>query len=247
MRAGFVTGGGYYVGGGHLGRAAVCRWTGGRSIVGTLRASASAGGRSPGSAAGTGDLKTEKVVFSKLQPDEFRHPLDTQATRTMSRIFGFDILIRSLITPAVEQVLFLDNISTGVLVGQNQLPKLHNALLEACSVLNIKQIPELYVRQNPVPNAYTLAMQGKKPFIVLHTSLIELLSEQELQAVIAHELGHLKCEHGVWLTMANLLVLFSSAIFGNNAGFLVDSMRAQVSTSFDTWLECALLTQFICS
>jgi hypothetical protein len=23
--------------------------------------------------------------------------------------------------------------------------------------------------------------------------------------VIAHELGHLKCEHGVWITLANLL------------------------------------------
>lgn len=46
--------------------------------------------------------------------------------------------------------------------------------------------PELYVRQNPVPNAYTLAISGRKPFIVLHTSLLELLSEAELQAVIAH-------------------------------------------------------------
>ncbi|CAM9864142.1 unnamed protein product, partial [Phaeothamnion confervicola] len=28
-----------------------------------------------------------------------------------------------------------------------------------------------------------------------------------LQAVIAHELGHLKCEHGLWVTAANVLAM----------------------------------------
>jgi Zn-dependent protease with chaperone function len=46
--------------------------------------------------------------------------------------------------------------------------------------------PELYVRQNPNPNAYTLAITGRKPFIVVHTSLLELLTPPELQAVLAH-------------------------------------------------------------
>jgi hypothetical protein len=49
--------------------------------------------------------------------------------------------------------------------------------------------PELYVRQNPTPNAYTLAISGRKPFIVVHTSLLELLTPRELQAVLAHGEG----------------------------------------------------------
>lgn len=48
------------------------------------------------------------------------------------------------------------------------------------------------MRQSPTPNAYTLAINGKRPFVVVHTSLIELLTPAELQAVLAHELGHLK-------------------------------------------------------
>lgn len=59
--------------------------------------------------------------------------------------------------------------------------------------------------QNPVPNAYTLAIAGRKPFVVVHTALLELLTPAEVQAVIAHELGHLRCDHGVWLTAANVL------------------------------------------
>ena len=43
--------------------------------------------------------------------------------------------------------------------------------------------PDLYIRQNPVPNAYTLAINGKKPFVVVHTSLVELLTRKELQVL----------------------------------------------------------------
>ena len=62
----------------------------------------------------------------------------------------------------------------------SQLPDLYQSLVEAARVLNI-EAPELYVRQNPVPNAYTLAIGGRKPFIVIHTSLVELLTRKELQ------------------------------------------------------------------
>ena len=41
--------------------------------------------------------------------------------------------------------------------------------------------PDLYVRQNPLPNAYTLAISGRKPLIVVHTILVELLTRRELQ------------------------------------------------------------------
>ena len=35
--------------------------------------------------------------------------------------------------------------------------------------------------QNPVPNAYTLAIAGRKPFVVVHTALLELLEPLEVQ------------------------------------------------------------------
>jgi hypothetical protein len=32
-----------------------------------------------------------------------------------------------------------------------------------------------------VPNAYTLAIAGRKPFVVVHTALLELLTPAEVQ------------------------------------------------------------------
>eukprot|EP00879_Flechtneria_rotunda_P030347 GHRR01032970.1.p1 GENE.GHRR01032970.1~~GHRR01032970.1.p1 ORF type:complete len:241 (+),score=93.90 GHRR01032970.1:1065-1787(+) len=94
--------------------------------------------------------------------------------------------------------------------------------------------PELYVRQNPMPNAYTLAISGRKPFIVVHTSLLELLTPRELQAVIAHELGHLKCNHGLWLTIANVLASGTVSILPLITGTVEDALLR--------WLRAAELT-----
>ena len=44
--------------------------------------------------------------------------------------------------------------------------------------------PTACVLQNPAPNAYTLAVQGRKPFITVTTALLDLLEPEEVQAVM---------------------------------------------------------------
>lgn len=171
-----------------------------------------------------------------LSADKFRHPLDLEATNALKQLPGMDILVRNLLGPLAEQFFYLENIAAGVLVGEQQLPHLHKLLLEACQILDLEP-PQLYVRSSPVPNAYTFAMRGKQPFIVLHTSLIDLLTPEEIQAVIAHELGHLKCEHGVYLTPVNIMVLAAGLIPTWGAA-IAESLRSQMLQ----WLRCAEFT-----
>ena len=156
-------------------------------------------------------MNLAKKALIGLKADRFRHPLDLEATNTLKQIPGIDIAIRSVLGSVGEQFFYLNNIASSVLVSDKQLPHLHKLLLEACEILDLEP-PQLYVQQNPTPNAYTFAMRGKQPFVMLHTSLIEMLTPEEIQAVIAHELGHLKCEHGVYLTMANILVLATNLL-----------------------------------
>ncbi len=174
-----------------------------------------------------------KNTLIGLKADDFRHPLDLQATQALKQLPGLDLVVRSLLGSVGEQFFYLNNIASSVLVGEKQLPHLHKLLLEACKTLDLEP-PQLYLQQNPVPNAYTFAMRGKQPFMVLHTSLIEMLTEEEIQAVMAHELGHLKCEHGVYLTMANIMVLATNLlpIWG---ALMAQSMQNQMME----WLRCA--------
>ena len=177
-----------------------------------------------------------KTPLIGLSADKFRHPLDLEATTALKQVPGLDMLVRNLLGPLAEQVFYLENIAAGVLVGPQQLPHLHKLLLEACQILDLEP-PQLYVRQHPAPNAYTFAMRGKQPFIVLHTSLIDMLTQEEIQAVIAHELGHLKCEHGVYLTPLNIIVL-AAGLIPTWGSVVAESVRSQMME----WLRCAEFT-----
>ena len=178
-------------------------------------------------------MNLSKKALIGLNADRFRHPLDLQATNTLKQVPGIDIAIRSVLGSVAEQFFYLNNIASSVLVSEKQLPHLHKLLIEACEILDLEP-PQLYIQQNPTPNAYTFAMRGKQPFVVLHTSLIEMLTPEEIQAVIAHELGHLKCEHGVYLTMVNLLVLAANMLppWGT---VLAQSLQDQMLQ----WVRCA--------
>lgn len=177
-----------------------------------------------------------KTQLIGLKADHFRHPLDLEATKALKQIPGIDMMVRNLLGPLGEQFFYVENIAASVLVGEQQLPQFHKLLLEACQTLDLEP-PQLYVRQHPVPNAYTFAMRGKQPFIVVHTSLIDLLTPEEIQAVIAHELGHLKSDHGVYLTLVNLMVLAAGQLptFGS---FIAQALQSQLLE----WVRCAEFT-----
>lgn len=178
---------------------------------------------------------TGKTRLFGLQAAQFRHPLDQQATQALQRLPGLDVAVRLVMAPVAEEFFYLENIASSLRISDRQLPHLYQALVEACEVLDM-EVPELYLRQHAVANAYTFALRGRRPFIVIHTALVELLTTAEVQAVIAHELGHLKCDHGLYLTLANLLTLAAGQL--PLGGQLAQSLQTQMME----WVRCAELS-----
>lgn len=174
----------------------------------------------------------EKAVFTNLDSSMFAHPLDKKTTSRLSSVPFIESITRRLLGLA-EKVAQLENLSSSVLVGPKQMSSIYTSLSIACKILDMEE-PEVYIKQNPVPNAYTLAIRGRKPFIVLHSSIVELLTEQELQAVIAHELGHLKCEHSVWITALNLIMIGASSVN--------DILSLPLQSALYDWLRSAELS-----
>ena len=176
-----------------------------------------------------------KTLLVGLRADQFRHPLDLEATRALKQLPGLDVVVRMALAPLAERFFHLDHLASSLQVSERQLPDLHQLLIEACRILDL-EVPRLYVRQNPVPNAYTFAMRGEQPLIVIHTALLELLTPAETQAVIAHELGHLKCEHSVYLTLANLITLAASQMP------LGEVLAQNLQNQLMEWVRCAEFT-----
>lgn len=173
------------------------------------------------------------VKLIGLKADHFRHPLDLEATNRLKQLPGLDLAIRGFLGSIAEDFFYLNNIASSIRISEKQLPDLHDLLISACEILDV-ETPQLYIQQNPVPNAYTLAIRGQKPFIVIHTSLLDLLNPEEIKAVIAHELGHLKCEHGVYLSLANIMVL-AAGLIPTWGTLVAQSLQSQLLQ----WVRCA--------
>ena len=144
----------------------------------------------------------ERVKFEDLEASAFQHPLDRQATENLKLLVGFDLLVAKFLEFGLERMLYVYNIASAVQVGPKQFPKLNNMLHENAEILDVP-VPEMYVSQTPVVNALTNG--HTRPYIMLYTGLLDLMTDEEVKTVIAHELGHVKCGHVLYLTMANVL------------------------------------------
>src|SRR5579884_638296 len=137
--------------------------------------------------------------FPGLDPVVLQHPYDRAALGALQKVPGLDIVVRKFIELFPERVAYIQNVAQTVRAGQTQCPQLYAQLREACAILDVPE-PELYVAQNPTPNAVTSGHDH--PYIILSTGLLDLMNEDEILAVIAHELGHIKSGHVLYKTMA---------------------------------------------
>ncbi len=147
--------------------------------------------------------------FPGLDAAALQHPYDRVALGALQRVPGLDVVVRKFIELFPERVAYIQNVAQTVRVSKTQCPQLYAQLREACAILDMRE-PELYVAQTPVPNAWTSG--HNHPYIIITTGLIDLMSEDEVLAVIAHELGHIKSGHVLYKTMARGISLLIAIV-----------------------------------
>lgn len=140
--------------------------------------------------------------FADLDKHSYVHPLDSRALAALKTIPGIDTALKKLLEVTGESAIRVIFTASAVKVTPKQCPDLYAKLQVACTTLGV-DMPELFVQQNPVVNAFTGGV--KNPVIVLHSQLIERLNDEEVLAVIAHEVGHIHAEHVLYITAAHLL------------------------------------------
>lgn len=140
--------------------------------------------------------------FADLSKHDYIHPLDSRALAAFRAIPGIDSALRKFLAVTSESAMRVSFMASSVKVTPLQFPDLHAKLQIACTTLGV-DMPDLFVQQSPVVNAFTFG--SEKHVIVLHTALIERLNDEEVLAVIAHEVGHIHAEHVLYLTAARIL------------------------------------------
>ena len=136
---------------------------------------------------------------------DFMHEMDKEALETVKGIMGLDTALKQMMKHSYEKYIRMVHMSDDIKVTQRTCGYIHDMGLRAGACLGIKP-PDVYINQSPIVNAYTTCVED--PIIVINSGLIELCNDEELMSVIAHEMGHIKCEHVLYHMLGEFLAAF---------------------------------------
>ncbi|MEL0316961.1 MAG: M48 family metallopeptidase [Aquiluna sp.] len=103
-------------------------------------------------------------------------------------------------------------------------PRLWN-IVENLSISEGMPMPKVYIINDPAPNAFATGRNPEKAVVAATTGLLDIMDDNELQGVMAHEMGHVK----------NYDIRVSTIVFGlvSAIGILADmALRMAWYSSF---------------
>jgi Zn-dependent protease with chaperone function len=169
-----------------------------------------------------------RKILPEISAVSWEHPADRAALQTLRAIPGVDEVIRKVLAMLGGErgirLLFQGN---AIRVGPAQFPKLWHLHTEVTTTFDWGNVPELYVSQTPFFNAGAYGIDA--PFIVVHSAAIELLDDDELRVLLAHELGHVMSGHALYRTVAAILAMVSLGVLPIRLAFLEWSRKSELS------------------
>jgi heat shock protein HtpX len=76
-------------------------------------------------------------------------------------------------------------------IQKKDAPELYR-IVENLAITEGLPTPKIYIMQDPAPNAFATGRNPKTASVAVTTGLLEIMDKRELNAVLAHEMGHVK-------------------------------------------------------
>ncbi|MCA1993539.1 MAG: M48 family metallopeptidase [Coleofasciculus sp. S288] len=161
----------------------------------------------------------EIIKLEGLNPLEYEHPLDKKALNTLEKTPGLDFLVNKFYNLGLSKLLQLELVGNSIKITPSSLPNVYEILEDTCEILNLKTVPELYVRYGDTFGVQSNNFQGTTvgvdhPLIIISTECIDSFSRQELSFVLGCEIGRIKSQHIFYKQIAVLLPIVSELITG---------------------------------
>lgn len=125
------------------------------------------------------------------------------------------------------QYFFSDKLvlmSTGAhIVSESEAPQLHGIVTRLCAIADLPK-PQVAIVESQIPNAFATGRNQNKAVVAVTTGIMDKLSAAELEAVLAHELTHVKNRDMAVMTIASFISTLAfyfvrySLYFGNMGG-----------------------------
>jgi Zn-dependent protease with chaperone function len=126
------------------------------------------------------------------------HPLDQSSRQQLEVIPLLQPTVRKYVTVTAGRKPRQALLSGALRLGPRQLPEIYGLLPPICAALGIPE-PELYLMRG---DANARSVGHDQPAIVIYNRLLEDLAADEVEAVLAHECGHVLAGHILYRQMA---------------------------------------------
>ncbi|HUT38612.1 MAG TPA: zinc metalloprotease HtpX [Methanoregula sp.] len=97
------------------------------------------------------------------------------------------------------------------ILEDDEYPELHRTIEKLCKEADLP-LPRIAIMQSPVPNAFATGRSPRHAVVACTDSIMRLLNKDELEAVLAHELAHVKNRDILTMTMASFIAMIASMI-----------------------------------
>jgi heat shock protein HtpX len=91
-------------------------------------------------------------------------------------------------------------------IEKSDHPVLWNVVEEMCVASGISRIPDIYIIDDPALNAFATGRDVQHASVAVTAGLLNELTRDELQGVIAHELGHVRNRDILYMMMAGIML-----------------------------------------
>jgi heat shock protein HtpX len=91
-------------------------------------------------------------------------------------------------------------------IDKKDSPRLWNIVEEMSLAAGLPQLPAVYLVEDPAPNAFAVGRNPRNASVAVTSGLLRLLDRDELQGVVAHEIGHIHNLDIRFMTLAAVLV-----------------------------------------
>ncbi|NIM20373.1 MAG: M48 family metalloprotease [Candidatus Latescibacteria bacterium] len=85
-------------------------------------------------------------------------------------------------------------------------PQLFNVVEEMKIAANLPAMPDVYIIDEPAPNAFAIGIKPEKCAVAVTAGLLSRLNRDELQGVIAHEISHILNRDVQFMTFAGIML-----------------------------------------
>lgn len=90
------------------------------------------------------------------------------------------------------------------IVSESEAPELHQIVSRLCAIANLS-MPKIAIVNSSMPNAFATGRNQKNAVVAVTTGIMQKLDHSELEAVLAHELTHIKNRDMMVMTIATFL------------------------------------------